>query len=237
MTAPPQGGVALIACPAVVRELADDGRTAVRTIELDVGLHRTPSRLTAALQQAIGEVETDPAVTTVVLGYGLCSNAVLGLHAGRCPLVVPRVDDCVALVLGSNEAFAEQARVAAGTYYLSRGWIESQSTIFHEHEAMAVRYGQEKATRLTRLLLAHYTRLVLVDTGRYDLTAYRHFGRDRAATFDLAYEEIAGTTALVDALLDGPWDDRFVVVPPGGEVTFAQFHRFTSGEEDPCPTN
>jgi hypothetical protein len=237
VTVSPQGEVALIACPAVVRELADDRRAAVRTIELDVGLHRTPSRLTAALQQAVHEVEACPAVTTVVLGYGLCSNAVLGLRAGRCPLVVPRVDDCVALVLGSNEAFAEQARVAAGTYYLSRGWIESDSTIFHEHELMAARYGEEKATRLTRLLLAHYTRLALVNTGRYDLAAYRDFARSRAARFDLAYEEIAGATALVDALLSGPWDDRFVVVPPGDEITFAMFHRFTSSEEDPCRTN
>ena len=231
MTLSPNGDVAFIACPAVVRELADD-RRAVRTNEFDVALHRTPERLTAALRQAIADVEADPAVTTVVLGYGLCSNAVLGLRAGRCSLVMPRVDDCVALVLGSNEAFAEQARQAAGTYYLSRGWIESHATIFDEHEAMAERYGEEQATRLTRLILAHYTRLALVDTGRYDLAAYRDFGRERAARFGLAYEEIAGTAALVDALLTGPWDDRFVVVPPGGEVTFAQFHRFTSDEED-----
>ena len=141
---------------------------------------------------------------------------------------MPRVDDCVALVLGSNEAFAEQARRAAGTYYLSRGWIESHATIFDEHEAMAGRYGEEQATRLTGLLLAHYTRLALVDTGRYDLAAYREFGRERAARFGLAYEEIAGTTALVDALLTGPWDERFVVVPPGEEVTFGRFHRFES---------
>ena len=231
MSLSPNGGVALIACPAVVRELADDRRTA-RTIELDVGLHRTPARLTAALQQAVGEVEADPAVTAVVLGYGLCSNAVLGLRAGRCPLVMPRVDDCVALVLGSNEAFAEQARQVAGTYYLSRGWIESHATIFDEHEAMAERYGEEQATRLTGLLLAHYKRLALVDTGRYDLATYRAFGQERAARFGLAYEEIAGTTALVDALLAGPWDERFVVVPPGGEVTFEQFHRFPANKED-----
>ena len=141
---PVQARVALVACPAVVRELADDRRAALNAVELDVALHRTPQRLTAALQEAIAQVEADPAIDAVVLGYGLCSNAVLGLRAGRLPLIVPRVDDCVALVLGSNEAFLEQAGIAAGTYYLSRGWIDSRCTVFHEHDAMAAKYGEAR---------------------------------------------------------------------------------------------
>lgn len=228
------GRVALIACPAVVRELADDRRAALGAVELDVALHRTPQRLTAALQQAIAEAEADPGIEAVVLGYGLCSNAVLGLRAGRLPLVVPRVNDCVALVLGSNEAFLEQARLAAGTYYLSRGWIDSRCTVFDEHDAMVAKYGEAQATRLTRLLLEHYTRLVLVVTGRYDPAPYRAYAQARARQFDLAYEEIAGTTALADALVEGPWDERFLVIPPGGEIAFHDFHPVCEREEDRC---
>jgi len=226
--------VALIACPAVVRELADDRRAALGAVELDVALHRTPQRLTAALQQAVADAEADPEIEAVVLGYGLCSNAVLGVRAGRVPLVVPRVDDCVALVLGSNEAFLEQARLAAGTYYLSRGWIDSQCTVFHEHDAMVAKYGEARATRLTELLLEHYTRLVLVVTGRYDPAPYRAFAQARARQFGLAYEEVAGTTALVDALVDGPWDERFLVIPPGGEIAFGDFHPMGDCQEDLC---
>lgn len=226
--------VALVACPAVVRELADDRRAGLAAVELDVALHRTPQRLTEALQQAVSEAEAESGIEAVVLGYGLCSNAVLGVRAGRLPLIVPRIDDCVALVLGSNEAFREQARIAVGTYYLSRGWIDSECTVFHEHDAMVAKYGEAQATRLTGLLLEHYTRLALVLTGRYDPALYRTFAQARAAQFGLAYEEIPGTTALVDALVDGPWDDRFLVVPPGGEIVFHDFHPMCDREEDQC---
>jgi len=217
-------------------ELADDRSAAIapiEPIELDVALHRTPKRLTAALQAAIDAVEGNgrDGLEAIVLGYGLCSNAVLGLRARRLPLVVPRVDDCVALVLGSNEAFAEQARQAVGTYYLSRGWIDSRCTVFHEHELMVEKYGEERALSMTRLLLAHYTRLVLVDTGRYELAPYREFALTQARRFGLAYKEVPGTPSLVDALLTGPWDERFLIVRPGDTIDFRDFHPGASSVE------
>ena len=43
--------------------------------------------------------------------------------------------------------------------------------------------------------------------------------------FDLRYEEIDGSPALVQKMIAGPWDAEFVVVPPGETITYEMFAR------------
>jgi hypothetical protein len=44
-----------------------------------------------------------------------------------------------------------------------------------------------------------------------------------AKKFDLRYEEIVGSDALVRKLLFGPWDDEILVAPPGHTITYTDF--------------
>ena len=140
---------------------------------------------------------------TIVLGYGLCSNSVLGLKTEHATLVVPRVDDCIAMLLGSNEAFSAESEKERGSYYVAKAYLEECDTIMSEHEKLVEKRGRERAEQMMRLLLKHYTRIVLVDTGRYDLEPYRARVAEFAETFDLAVEEVPGTTRILDALVDG----------------------------------
>jgi hypothetical protein len=221
----------LIACPAVLGELADGALEGLEVLTLEGQLHLSPERLRAALADLVAAAD-EPGVT-LIIGYGLCSNAVLGLKTEHATLVVPRVDDCIAMVLGSNAAFAAQAAAAPGTYYLTRSYIEACDTVMSDHERMVQRRGPERAEQLTRLLLAHYTRIAMIQTGRHDLAPYRPQVEEFAAQFGLAVEDIAGTTRLVDQLVAGGWGETdFVVAPPGHELTLADFHPelFASGE-------
>jgi len=136
-----------------------------------------------------------------VPGYGLCSNSVLGLKTEHATLVVPRVDDCIAILLGSNGAFADQSAQACGTYYLAKAYLEDCETILSEHDKLVEKHGVERAEKMMRLLLAHYSRIVLIDTGRYDLRPYRARVADFAERFDLAVEDVPGTTRIMDALV------------------------------------
>ena len=90
-----------------------------------------------------------------------------------------------------------------------------------------------------RLLLKHYTRIVLVDTGRYDLEPYRARIAGFAETFDLAVEEVPGTTRILDALVADDWGDDFVVAPPGHELTLQDFRPelFTGAAPAPSATS
>jgi hypothetical protein len=59
--------------------------------------------------------------------------AVVGLRAAMSTLIVPRTDDCIALLLGSQENYKKHLKQEPGTYFLSKGWIESGINIVEEH--------------------------------------------------------------------------------------------------------
>jgi len=208
----------VIACATVIEEMLPLLPPGVGHRVLDFGLHTDPARLKEALQHAIDEVELDEAVDTIILGYGLCSQGVIGLRAAHSKLVVPRVDDCISIFLGSGSAYREQTRSEPGTYYLTKGWIEVGESPFSEHEKTLERYGPERTERIYRLMLKNYKRLALINTGQYDIERYRDYARRTAERFSLRYEEIEGSTVLVEKMINGPWDEEFAVVQPGDAV-------------------
>jgi hypothetical protein len=188
---------------------------------MEAQLHLNPERLKEAIRAAVADADKPGA--TIVLGYGMCSNAVLGLKTEHATLVVPKVDDCVAMMLGSNEAFAAETEKERGSYFVAKAYLEECDTIMSEHEKLVEKRGRERAEKMMRLLLDHYTRIVLIDTGRYDLEPYRARVAGFAETFDLAVEEVPGTTRILDALVAGAWDGDFVVAQPGHELTLRDF--------------
>jgi hypothetical protein len=211
----------VIACATVIEEMLPLLPKGVTYQVLDFGLHLTPERLRSRLQETIDAhgAEAD----TLILGYGLCSLAVVGLRATGCTLVVPRVDDCIALFLGSHAAYRRQIGQEPGTYYLTKGWIEVNDTPVAEYDQLVERYGPGQADRMMRLTFKNYTRLAFIDTGHYEQERYREYARDVARQLGLRYEEIPGSTALIEKTLYGPWDDDFVIVPPGGTISYADF--------------
>jgi len=211
----------VIACATVIDELEPLLPPHANMVELDFGLHTKPERLKSMLQEEIDA--TPPAAEVIALGYGMCSHAVLGLRSDTCTLVVPRVDDCIGIFLGSATAYGEQRAAEPGTYYLTRGWIEAGDGPFAEYEQTVERYGEEKADWVMEQILSRYTRLALIDTGQYEIDAYRTYVQETAAQFGLRYEEIAGSTALLRKMVEGPWDEDFVVAHPGETITFSDF--------------
>lgn len=227
---PPGARLSILACATVIEEMLPILPPGARYQVLEYGLHLRPDNLRAALQSAVAALEAEVADEPdrqhyLLLGYGLCSRAVVGLVTRRATLVVPRVDDCIALFLGSRAAYRQQSGAEPGTYYLTKGWIEVADSPFSEYERMAARYGPARAERMTRLMLKHYTRLAFINTGREvaNLEHYQGIAREAAAKFDLRYEEIDGSPALVRKLLYGPWDDEIVVAPPGETLTYDHF--------------
>jgi hypothetical protein len=213
----------VIACATVLEEMLPFLPADLPYEALDFGLHLRPQDLKRALQDKIEEASRQTDV--VILGYGLCSMAVVGLRATTATLVVSRSDDCIAIFLGSCAAYKQQTSMEPGTYYLTKGWIEVGDSPFSEHERLVEKYGEAKAMRMIKLMLENYTRLAFINTGNYNLESYRDYARRAGEKFDLRYEEIDGSPALVKKMIAGPWDDEFVVAPPGETITYEMFTR------------
>ena len=213
----------LIACAAVIEEMSPFMPPNMCYEVLDFGLHTNPKSLKRALQNVINS--SAPDIDTILLGYGLCSQAVVGLRSGGRTLILPRVDDCIAIFLGSAAEYQRQCCSVPGTYYLTRGWMEFGDTPFSEFDILVKRYDERIAQRIINQILKNYTRLAFINTGNNELEHYRNRARNMARRFSLRYEEIQGSDAIIKKMLCGPWNDEFIIIPPGKTVSFFDFRK------------
>ncbi|MFN2149031.1 MAG: DUF1638 domain-containing protein [Anaerolineales bacterium] len=203
------------------------GRQAEVTF-LDYGLHRVPKNLTASLQEQIDAIE-EPSL--ILLGYGLCGNGLNGIQARQHTLIVPKADDCIAILLGSRQAYREQFNLEPGTYYLTKGWLESGSDPLKEYHEYAEKYGEEEADWLMDQMYRNYRRLVFVAHEQADLDAYRSRALEVARyceRWGMRYGEIIGSDGYIARLAEaglnpGSGRDDFLLIPPGGEIRQADF--------------
>jgi len=72
-----------------------------------------------------------------ILGYGLSSNGIIGIHPQKKRLIIPRIHDSISLILGSPESYHKQAKQHPGTYYLTPGWIEKGETPISKFNSFA----------------------------------------------------------------------------------------------------
>ena len=210
----------IVSCATVAEELRRLGVEESRLTVLEFGLHVYPEELKKRLQQAIDEVPGD---CDILLGYGLCSYATVGLHSDSHRLVVPLIDDCIALFLGSREEHRRLQAQEPGTYFLTKGWVEAQEGALVEYARIRDRYGEERALKVARVMFGNYTRIALLDTGNYRLEDYREFARAMASFLGLRFEEIGGSNRMLLAMLDGDWHDEFLVVEAGEKISLDPF--------------
>jgi Protein of unknown function (DUF1638) len=182
-----------------------------RFVWVESGLHLVTESLRRRLQEELDKIS---GAQRVLMAFGFCGNAVAGLTSGDYELVIPRVDDCITLLLGSKEN-RERCCRQGGVYFLTKGWLEGEINIWKEYQSVLERFGPERTERIYRRMLAHYKFLGLIDTGAYDLPTLLPHVREISATLDLELLVLEGTDSYLKEFLLGPWnDDRFVIIPP-----------------------
>lgn len=190
---------------------------------LEQGLHRTPGKMPAAIQAVVDGLPAE--VETIILGYGLCSNGVVGVRATRATIIMPKVHDCIAVLLGSVQRYEAEMEACAGTYYITPGWVAYGNTTYSAYrDEYLPKYGEEDARYVAEECLKHYTRIAFVDHGVGNVELGRRHAREFAETFGKRYEEIPGDLGYLRRLVSGPWAaPDFLVIPPGTAIEQAPF--------------
>ncbi len=220
-----------ITCKVLQREAyycAARSKNVVDVVLMEQGLHNEPDRLRTEVLKTLEntcDVQGRP-YDASLLGYGLCSNGIVGLSA-EIPIVVPRGHDCITLLLGSKDKYQEYFDSHRGVYWYSPGWIESDEQPSKERYERLLKeykekYGDDNAQYLMEVeqsWMKEYSWATFIDWGLTDSGEYKNYTKRCADFLHWNYEELKGSPALMQKLIDGDWNEsEFLVVEPGQKI-------------------
>lgn len=220
-----------ITCKVLQREayLCAAGSPNIIDVELmPQGLHNEPDKLRTRVQQAINKTSDieDRPYDAILLGYGLCSNGIIGLTA-EIPLVVPRGHDCITLMLGSKERYKEYFDSHHGIYWYSPGWVESNAQPSRQrYEELLAEYTEKYGEDNARYLLEEENRWMneyewatYIESGLPCDAKYADFTKDCADFLNLKFDRVQGDILLLQKLVDGYWEEEeFLILQPGQTI-------------------
>ena len=223
--------VAVICCRMLENELKSifkDEHIDAPIFWLDAGLHNAPEKLHTELQILLDSLSDD--ITRVILLYSLCGQAVLGLKTHDFDLIMPRTDDCIALLLNGNKNKIDNN----ATFFLTDRWMDDEKSLVNEYKYALQKYGPKKCDKIFKRQFAHYNVLGLLDTGCYDVKALMEKTAPIADTLELTQKIIHTDCDLLRELVrfaksdtiplpDSLNDNNFVFIEKNSEITYKIF--------------
>jgi len=198
-------------------------------------LHENPGHFGGVLQEKIS-CTLSRSYDAVILGYGLCGNATAGLEAGGIPLVIPRVHDCVAMFLGSHARYMEEFKKEPGTFWYIPEYLDtrnseccSQWNPGHPLDSSAEqsctesdeKYSEDNVVYIREKMSAwkkRYNRAVLLETGAEARAGLEEEVAQESVRNHWEFVRMKGSLRLFEKLVNGPWDEEFLVLQPGEKV-------------------
>ena len=212
----------IIACKTIEKELLaaiEKNGVMYPVLWLESGLHNSPKKLKARLTELLETVTEG----RVLLAMGSCGNSLDGVVSEHTQLIVPRVDDCISILLGSLQQRQKMSSELAA-YFLTEGWMRGERNLWVEHLKMVEKYGEEQAMVIAEMLYGHYRTLALVDCGTSSMDELLEESLEMAKTMSLEQKIVPGTLSYLQQLLTGPWpEDRFAVKEPGEALSMYDF--------------
>ena len=236
----------VIACKVMARELAMVSWNCKNTLDITTirqKYHDVPVKLRDLLQAEIDRIESgnDPYTNeeddfdAIILGYGLCSNAVAGLRSKKYKLVIPRAHDCTTIFLGSKEKYSQVFLKYKGTYFYNRSWAEllpdqGEDLLRKKYQEYMEQFEDEDTVdylmEMEKNMLAHYNNAAYITWPEIEDEEYKDIIKDMAKEKNWNYIELEGSSDLLYRLVNGDWNEEdFLVVEPGQTVV-------NTGDED-----
>ena len=219
----PPSHTVILACSAMSLHVAAAQKT-MKTdfpvIEVDSSFHENPSKMRQKIIETLEQMEKS--IDTVLVAMGFCGGSWEDIATDK-RIVIPRVDDCITLLLHTDDTWYPNLK-QCGHLYL-RDDIEGKFSPKSIKKNLCSQYGDSEGSFVFRTWFGSYTNADIFDTGAYDChsEAYMLEAMENADLMEATLDYVPGSNLILEKLVSGRWDQQFLVIEPGNTVSNMDF--------------
>lgn len=213
----------IVACSSLLDyvEAAQQAQgTCYPVVPVDKGYHSEPERMKQALMETIHALP--PEVDTVLVAMGFCGGSWSEVAVNR-RVVIPRVDDCISLLLHTDDTLQPNRKEPGHLYIVEQD--PRDFSIEKMFQGSTETYRGLSPEALFQMLFGNYNDLDIVDTGLTDCYSEEYVieAQKNADRLNAALNYVPGSNHLLEKLVAGRWDEQFIVAQPGEIVRHGSF--------------
>ena len=187
------------------------------TIWMSAELHNNPDFLKQELQK---EIDNHQEYDLILLAYGNCGKALIGLRSEHTKLALLRSEDCIHMLLHNKKGLKA---TRGETYFITKGWMLGKKSLKEEYHYAINKYGPKRAEMIMEIMFKNYKSLMMIDTGAYNIEEWIHCARHLSQVLKLDFVITQGDVDLLEMFISLDWDHRVAVISPGSEITMDDF--------------
>lgn len=165
----------------------------------------------AALQEIKGKVDL------VMVAMGFCGGSWEDVEA-PCALVIPKVDDCVSLLLQTGDKPISNLKKQGHLYVREKD--PSRESFHAIFDKLTQNIDEETKRRYHQDWMQLYSHIDIIDTGLNHCrrAEYREIVQKDADWLEAELSYVQGGTYLLEKMLSGNWDEQFLILEQGNKT-------------------
>ena len=192
---------------------------------LDRALHVEPEEMKAAMLRKMAGLPAE--FDTVLVAMGFCGGVWHQTRFDRT-VVIPRVDDCISLLLHTDDGFHANMKEDGHLYLYENDPKDfSALTLMHNTNSFTQDLDLKNMSKefLFEMWFHNYRNMDVIDTGLNDCYSeeYAAAAQAQADLIGADLDYVPGGILLLEKLVSGRWDEQFITALPGKTILHGDF--------------
>ena len=178
--------------------------------------HRDPKEMRDHIIHKLMTMDKD--VDTILVAMGYCGGSWKGIKA-PCRLVMPKIDECVSLLLQNTDEVKSNLREPGHLYVREKDPMKEN---FHStFDKLTKNLDEDTKKRYHEDWKRYYHEIDIIDTKINDCRRadYVQSVKEDAAWLDAKLGFVDGGTYLLEKLFSGMWDEQFIILEAGESLS------------------
>ena len=215
----------IIACSSLEEYLKiaqENEGTNYPVVLIDRSHHVEPKRMKQIIAEEEKKLPAD--VDTILVAMGFCGGVWDQVKTTR-RVVIPRVDDCVTLILQKGDEYSANLKEMGHMYMMEIDPDDFDMKKIMPNLEEEFKEIDIEPEELYRMFFGNYTHLDIVDTGLNDCYSEEYVmkAQENADIMEVALDYTEGSIHLLEKLVGGRWDEQFLIAEPGHLMRHGDF--------------